>query len=51
MEWTKIWREKMDMIIVNDVLRVELHSDNMDLLFDVSDAINQIVDEYYPNIR
>jgi len=37
------------MIINKKVLMAELYSDDLDLLSDVADAIDKIVDEYYPN--
>ena len=41
----------MKMMINREVLRAELHSDDLDLLNDVADAIDKIVDEYYPNAK
>lgn len=41
----------MEMIVNRGVLVAELRSDNLDLLNDVADAIDKIVDEYYPNAK
>lgn len=41
----------MRMIVNREVLMAELCSDNLDLLNDIADAIDKIVDEYYPNVK
>lgn len=37
------------MRINKNVVEVELNSDNLNLLFDISEAVNRIIDETYPD--